>query len=213
MDLLAQYRCVQGCVTGSMWRSGGCYSCSGLGVAGPGAARSLQRAPAAACCTSLARSRSDPLAPNPDHVCVPCSDGAPGSPGDSGGDGKPTLLAKAVSAAPAVDTTGLTLAEDRAVPTASTRMLLRECGGSATDASDAEPCACAASSPGRATQQQAVRAAPSRQRKAASLPAGWLATRAACEIRRGWLRCCSGSSLKSPSVPTPNPSSRKRKGG
>lgn len=57
--------------------------------------------------------------------------GSPGASGDAGG-GTVTLLApvagaaKAISAAPAVDAAGLALVDNRAVPAASTRMLLRE---------------------------------------------------------------------------------------
>lgn len=63
-------------------------------------------------------------------ACFLCSDdGEPGSHGGSGGDGggEPvSLLRKDVSAAPTVDTTGLALVDNRAVASASTRMLLRE---------------------------------------------------------------------------------------
>lgn len=58
------------------------------------------------------------------------SDGEPSSPGSPGGSsggaggGKITLLSKEVSTAPAVDTTGLALVENKAVASASTRMLL-----------------------------------------------------------------------------------------
>jgi hypothetical protein len=66
----------------------------------------------------------------------PCSDAEPGSPGGSGesggGGGRVTLLTTtAKSTAPAVDTTGLTLVDNQAVATASTRMLLREWRGRA----------------------------------------------------------------------------------
>jgi len=78
------------------------------------------------------RGRRPPSWLNPSHapLAPPRSDdGEPGSPGDSGGGagGTVTLLSsKALSTAPAVDTTGLALLDNRAVSSASTRMLLRE---------------------------------------------------------------------------------------
>jgi hypothetical protein len=54
------------------------------------------------------------------------SDGEPGSPGDSGGGGASVRVLGGKEAAPAVDTTGLALVDNRAVASASTRMLLRE---------------------------------------------------------------------------------------
>lgn len=51
--------------------------------------------------------------------------GSPGPSGESGGGGRGVaLLDKGLSAAPAVDTTGLALVDNRAVASASTRMLL-----------------------------------------------------------------------------------------
>ncbi|KIY91687.1 hypothetical protein MNEG_16277 [Monoraphidium neglectum] len=57
------------------------------------------------------------------------SPGSPGGSGSSGGAGAGAgaavgLLGKGLSTAPAVDTTGLALVDNRAVASASTRMLL-----------------------------------------------------------------------------------------
>lgn len=177
MDLLADYRyaTLSPPGRGAAWEATRHLSGRGGGACSGSPLR-------AACCIRpvlLPRSRS----PGPAVAALtratplpPRSGSEPGSPGgsgDSGGGGTVTLLSKGVSAAPVVDTTGLALVDNRAVPSASTRMLLREwrCGGGAGawgPAAGWQPralaCSAAAARPLTAPEQSQLRSrAPAHQ--------------------------------------------------
>ena len=148
MDLLAEYRCAIN--VGSIPRSTLAAAETG---SGPHAHRAWCSARHPRQLLHARRGACQPLhnlAPtqHADYCCIAItitSDGGPGSPGGSGesggggvGGGKVTLLSKEVSTAPAVDTAGLALVDNRAVASASTRMLLCE------SSTEGVQCACSA---------------------------------------------------------------------